>query len=634
MTHLFLFTLGPVQSFIAQARKVHDLYSGSRILSQLCKVAAEHFENKHGGKVIFPAINSDAIPNRFLGKITTDNDLNSIGKSVADAVQDCWRKKFDEQIAEPLSLNGAVDRKAKSQIEQHLDIQWLFQPLPENYTDEDYRKAYDELNKNLNAIKNTRPFFTTEEKGRKCSLDGERNVIFYRKTPKQQEEKTNDDLQNGNPLFSTDNIVFNYNDEDSIIKLRHLQPGEGLSAVSMLKRFQDFDSGDFPDTAEFALADTMHQVGAEHLSKMTKLFDHDHPKHLNWQLFFEENLNERYFEKQRLPTRELDAAKEIQKALADKAKAHGRKLEKYYALVVFDGDHMGEWWKGARLKPGVKLEDFHKDLTRKLAAFAQAVRAEYSKDKHRGWVIYTGGDDFLGFFNLHHLVGALDFLRDTYQKIVHEPLSDRIGEDHKLTFSAGVCIAHYKEPLSLVLAQARELEHKAKEVDEKKKNAIGNSAKELDEKKKNAIGIGVIPGSGQIAEVVLPFEDFPNLGAVIEALKTPDFSNAFVSKARAELAAFVDDDGEINEALLPTLLDRAVSRACNLTKNEGESDEDFMKRKKEKVEPLQTAVKNLLNAPNQKLNAFFDALDIADFIERQTHISPTKNEPAEHETTT
>lgn len=632
MTHLFLFTLGPVQSFIAQARKVHDLYSGSRILSQLCKVAAEHFENEHGGEVIFPDIKSDAIPNRFLGKITTANDLTSIGKSVADAVQDEWRKQFDELIAAPLGLNGTVYHEAKRQIEQHLDIQWLFQPLSDN-TDATYRRAYDELNKNLNAVKNTRPFFTPHEKGRKCSLDGERNVIFYRKTLKQQEEKSNDDLQNGNPLFSTGNIVFDYDDKDSIIKLRHIQPGEGLSAVSMLKRFKDFGYANFPSTAEFALADSMQAIRADPNGEASfqEMVGHFKVKEdeLNWQVFFEENLNADYFKKQGLKGNPEKAKKILDKIVAvGKGLEHGRKLEKYYALVVFDGDHMGEWWKGARRKPDVHLETFHKALTGKLADFAKAVRAEYAKDNHRGWVIYAGGDDFLGFFNLHHLTGALGFLRNTYQQTVHEQLSAHIEGEHRLTFSAGVCIAHYKEPLSLVLAQARKLEKDAKNLRDEK----------------DAIGIGVIPGSGQTAEVVLPFEDFANLGKVIADLQAFDndsqkhlFSNAFVSKARAELSAFANDDGKLNGTLLPTahsLLDRAVSRACNLTKNERESDDDFLKRKKEKVEPLQTAVKNLLNTPNQKLSAFFDALDIADFIERQTHISPTKNEPAEHETTT
>lgn len=34
-SYLFLFTIGPVQSFIAQARKTRDLYAGSKILGGL-----------------------------------------------------------------------------------------------------------------------------------------------------------------------------------------------------------------------------------------------------------------------------------------------------------------------------------------------------------------------------------------------------------------------------------------------------------------------------------------------------------------------------------------------------------------------------------------------------------------------
>lgn len=614
-THLFLFTLGPVQSFIAQARKVHDLYSGSQILSQLCKVAANHFKNTHGGEVIFPDIKSDSIPNRFLGKITTTNDLSAIGKSVFDAVQDEWQKRFDELIAKPLNLSGTVYKEAKCQIEQHLDIQWLFQPLANN-DDKTYVEAYNDLNKNLNALKNTRPFHISNETGRKCSLDGERNVIFYRKT--EQQTKEDKDVQKGNPLFSSANIVFNSTVEKAgTIQLRHLQPGEGLSAVSMLKRFQDFEAGDFPDTAEFALAKTMHEVGQTYLTEMSALFGHDHPKHLNWQLFFEENLNKRYFEKQGLPISKLEKATEIQRKLTEKARSNGRKLEKYYAIVVFDGDHMGEWWSGKRLKGGENLEDFHRDLTAQLAKFAEKVNAEYPKEnQHRGWVIYAGGDDFLGFFNLHHLTNGLDYLRKTYLEIVYKPLSHRIQDGDMLTFSAGVCIAHYKEPLSLVLSQARQLEKDAKSLRDEK----------------DAIGIGVIPGSGQIAEVVLPFEKFPYLGKVISDLQTPDFSNAFVNKARTELIAFVDKNGKLDTDLLGTaqsLLDRAVNRASNLKKGKDESDDDFKKRKKEKVEPLQIAVKELMKANGNKIKGFFDALDIADFIERQTHISSIQNPLAE-----
>ncbi|MCF8245168.1 MAG: type III-B CRISPR-associated protein Cas10/Cmr2 [Saprospiraceae bacterium] len=606
MTHLFLFTLGPVQSFIAQARKAHDLYSGSTLLSYLCRVAAQYFESQ-GGKVIFPDINSPSIPNRFLGKITMQNNLQTIGENVAEAVQIEWKKRFDELLAE--QLDEQVYQVANRQIEQHLDIQWLFETLVDD-TDETYRKAYENLNKNLNAIKNTRPFYTPEETGRKCSLDGERNVIFYRKTLEQKINRTNEQVQIGNPLYSTDNLVLDYK-PDSFFKLRHLQPGEGLSAVSMLKRSQGFDAPDFPSTAEFALAETMQLVGQKSLDEMTKHFEHSHPDFLNWQIFYEENLNERYFEKQGLPPHKLEEAKNIQERLKKAARDNGRNLEKYYALVVFDGDHMGEWWKGDRIKDSEGLEQFHIDLTNCLADFSKAVRDKYAKDDYRGWVVYAGGDDFLGFFNLHHLTDGLNFLHETYHKLVHEPLAARIKDGNVLTFSAGVCIAHYKEPLSLVLSQARDMEKAAK----------------LLQDKKDAIGVGTIPGSGQIAEVVLPFEEFPTLCFIISNLQSPDFSNAFVSKARAELAVFVDKDGKLEPCLLPTaesLLDRAVSRACNLEKKEDEEDEAFKARKREKIEPLQNAVKAMLKANGHKLNAFLDALDIADFIERQTHVSTSK----------
>ncbi len=37
--YLFLFTIGPVQSFIAQARKTRDLYAGSAILGEIIDAA-------------------------------------------------------------------------------------------------------------------------------------------------------------------------------------------------------------------------------------------------------------------------------------------------------------------------------------------------------------------------------------------------------------------------------------------------------------------------------------------------------------------------------------------------------------------------------------------------------------------
>ena len=55
MTKPYLITLsvGPVQDFIAAARRTRDLWFGSYVLSEVSKAAALAFKNK-GATLIFP----------------------------------------------------------------------------------------------------------------------------------------------------------------------------------------------------------------------------------------------------------------------------------------------------------------------------------------------------------------------------------------------------------------------------------------------------------------------------------------------------------------------------------------------------------------------------------------------------
>ena len=54
MRSLFLVTLGPVQDFIASARRTRDLHFGSWLLSELSRAAACEI-NAQKGYLIFPA---------------------------------------------------------------------------------------------------------------------------------------------------------------------------------------------------------------------------------------------------------------------------------------------------------------------------------------------------------------------------------------------------------------------------------------------------------------------------------------------------------------------------------------------------------------------------------------------------
>ena len=64
--YMLMFSLGPVQTFIAQARKTRDLWIGSLLLSKLMEVAMDGIK----GEFIFPATrkveDTPDIPNKYI----------------------------------------------------------------------------------------------------------------------------------------------------------------------------------------------------------------------------------------------------------------------------------------------------------------------------------------------------------------------------------------------------------------------------------------------------------------------------------------------------------------------------------------------------------------------------------------
>ncbi|MBT8419922.1 MAG: type III-B CRISPR-associated protein Cas10/Cmr2, partial [Gammaproteobacteria bacterium] len=88
------FTLGPVQEFVAQARRTRDFWAGSFLLSWLSAIAMKTVENA-GGEIIFPmpdpgfmaaltqgnasSQNSKqgTVPNRFMAEIPAAMDMEA-----------------------------------------------------------------------------------------------------------------------------------------------------------------------------------------------------------------------------------------------------------------------------------------------------------------------------------------------------------------------------------------------------------------------------------------------------------------------------------------------------------------------------------------------------------------------------
>ncbi|OOP56360.1 MAG: hypothetical protein AYP45_09940 [Candidatus Brocadia carolinensis] len=180
--HLFLFAIAPVQSFIEQARKTQDLYAGSFLLSHLCRTAGRKMKTDYRGDIIFPDIENKSIPNRFVAIVDAKGDkLKEIGDDLQQAVEEEFKRIANSIITklETSKANGFDE-----QISSYFTINWLFLP----YNEKDYKRCYSEIESFMGAMKTVRAFqqLPDSEKGRKCSICGERNVKFYRMTEKEK----------------------------------------------------------------------------------------------------------------------------------------------------------------------------------------------------------------------------------------------------------------------------------------------------------------------------------------------------------------------------------------------------------------------------------------------------------------
>ncbi len=610
MKHLFLFTIGPVQSFIAQARKTQDLYAGSQILTKLIKKAIAEIPKE---QLVFPQnTEGSSLPNHFLAVVDNpENKLIELGDKIKKSVSKEWEQlvvnpmmKLALKIAETQNVEISFKGGIQQQIDNHLEIYWLFEPIDK----EDYKTAYDNIQKNLAGLKNIRPFKQFNnglgERGRKCSLDGQRNIKFYRKSEKQKDIKDNSVIKK-NYLFDNDNLIIEY--ENKVLPHRLMRPGEGLSAVSFAKRYFQEEFGmeeekpEFDSTADIALLDVIDFWKRNYKDELKEFKQSFKNKDFNAQLYFEDSYNDSYFKKQGYAglVNEIPKLKMKLDNLTRYAKENDLHLSKYYAVLTFDGDSMGQWLSGNSdyLKDGEDLRGFQVEMSKSLGKFAEKAKSYLDAD-NRGRSVYAGGDDFLGFVNLNHLFQVVSTLQHDFEIDVSTPLSIHAKEGKKLTFSAGISIAHYKEPLSLVLSKAREMQKKAKEVPDK-----------------SAYGIGVIKASGETEETIWRFADdsLGKLQQLTEALRDEKVSNTFIKNFEREFLPLTDSEGEKLSSISYGLLRCEFERL--MLKNVKKQDKEDIKQLAEDI------WSKLYRSNNQAttLSNFFKALSICDFLHRSLH---------------
>jgi len=432
MSYMLSISIGPVQDFIAAARRTRDLRTGSWLLSEISKAVASALRDS-GAELVFPFspdLETDlspaspyAVANKIVAIVEAQDEgqLRAVaGRLHAAATRrllDIGRQAFGQSRA-ALLLNGLDQDRAETQLEPFIEFYAAWAPFDEST----YRQCREHVEEWAAARKALRDFIPHDGRA-------------------------------GLPKSSLDGI------RETVIRKNGLRPGqffirenEQLDGVGIVKRFAGpkdrFDST--IDVAAGPYVTRLSRTCPEALGRYKKyLEDHEDDIPFTYSYLFQHDSRgpEQLAEPHRSEVEQI-------------VKEAGFPLPAppYYAFLLGDGDSMGETISTLTGK------DHHRDLSVRLSRFAKS--AQELASQHDGWnLVFAGGDDLMAMLPLHEaLEGALGF-RECFGKAME-------GLAKPPTLSAGIAVVHALEPLSEVRRLAKSAERTAKKMPGKDALAI------------------------------------------------------------------------------------------------------------------------------------------------------------------
>jgi len=414
MKYLISVSIGPVQGFIAAARRTADLEAGSALLCEAASLVSRTLD-KLGGRLIFPPGPEYASSNKILAQIDTDP------RSVARHLDDSLKKWLEDEWSNlesrltPAMLSFLDRDLAQSQLKQFLEYYAAWCPLTDNY--QESRRNVEMLLAGRKALRDFKP--PKSIAGRpKSSLDPSRDCVL----------KTGRDLK----------VPAAFQDAPFWLK-----PRETLDALSLLKRFKN--SRGVPSTALMAvraILPVIESKDAQIIQSLRGLAERL-PKALDLgDLFFWERLErEECIESQQMrEVRDL-----VNKALKV-ADCHA--VPAYYAILKGDGDHVG------RIISAQTSLESHRHLSRRLAEVADTTRKVVLQ--FNGFPVFSRGDDIFCLLPVNTALECAQRIRENYVSLLER-------FDPGVSISMGLAICHYLEPLESCIGMAEECLSRAKE---------------------------------------------------------------------------------------------------------------------------------------------------------------------------
>ena len=400
MNYLLQISVGPVQDFIAAARRTRDLWFGSMMLSEIAKAVALDVKN-NGGKLIFPAPSSDedllpesalSVANVILAEFNdfVSEQLRKISDSANNAAK-ARLKMYADKVYDKMRLNVVEDRW-NMQIDDVIEFYSAWVPV-----NNDYHSARRNVARLLAARKNIRDFNANKcsDKVAKSSLDGLRESVLIGKLP----------------------------DE---LRIKNI---ESLDAIGLIKRVPIFSS-----EAEKS-RNAFYSITRVALSSWTRGKGRKFVNDPGFREKYEELLRADEFNRETI-------AWYLGQGFMEKYLPEAP----YIAFICADGDRMG-----AALS-SMNTADEHRNFSQQLSKFALAARNDVKANN--GVCVYTGGDDVMAFMPVDKALSCARALHDSFAEI----MKDFPGT----SLSVGVSIAHAMENLGMLLDYAREAEGIAK----------------------------------------------------------------------------------------------------------------------------------------------------------------------------
>lgn len=478
------FTIGPVQGFVAQSRRMKDLLNSSFLLSYLAGHAMVEVICR-GGTIDFPYVMTKereiinpllqdikefrknkyqplsrggtwigSLPNRF--QATVPETFQP--QRCVDAVKNAWKRMADQVWDEYVSPVANEHTKAiwDRQVKHFWEIQWVLQEI-----EDETQQTGAQTVRFLDFRKFWRDHVPAVEPGDKCQL-----------IPRLQElsgiERHSDKGRDKQESFWT-----NLRNE---IKTLDLGENERLCAVSLIKRlvsskeispkaigwrFEE-EAVHFPSFPYIAAYPWIKQAvqtqkdAARKFAEAAKKAGVKRPYKLPLEKFgvqekdtlletFVQLEGPAFFGRWELDEKVDDT--ELTQKHQELVIAMGGPPSPYFGLLLMDGDQLGQL-----------LQTNSSWVSQSLNRFTEKIQELIPK--YEGVPVYAGGDDVLALFPLHQILPAALEIRQQYMKAFDEVKNEVIPEETDLpapTVSAGVIFAHAYTPIKNVLRYAHVL---------------------------------------------------------------------------------------------------------------------------------------------------------------------------------